>query len=311
MMTKGTEEAGYTDLCLGLERMASLYKNKEKQGPGKKKNSPLRILFLIRRMGIRKALWRYRVLKSGVDNILPSATEDLSARSRNYFSSEKIVVYTAEFGGYDELPEPIIQPDNIDYFLISDREPLPESKWKRIDPEPLIPQEYQKDPVLSNRWCKMHPHVIFPQYQYSVYIDANCLVVSDVTDLINRMEDFPVAMFRHKNRDCVYDEIEACIIKKKAPRESLIRHRAVLENHGVPKQYGLAEATVIARKHLEKECIDLMEDWWQAFLAGSGRDQIALIDALWKAGIKPSRITTLGLNLYQCDLFILMPHHKS
>ena len=269
------------------------------------------MLFYIRKMGIQKTFWRYRVLKSGVDNILPTAMDDSSSRNRNYFSSDRIAVYTAEFGGYDELLEPVIQPDNVDYFLISDREPYPESKWKRIDPELFIPQEYRHNPALSNRWCKMHPHKLFMDYRYSIYIDANCLIVSDFTDLINRMGDFPVAMFRHKNRDCVYDEIEACIIKKKASRESLFRQRTVLENHGVPKQYGLAEATVIARRHMEKECIALMESWWQAFLTGSGRDQISLIDALWKEGINPTQITTLGPNLYQCDLFILMPHRRS
>ena len=185
-----------------------------------------------------------------------------------------------------------------------------DTSWIRLEPSRYIPEEYRNTPVLANRWCKMHPHVIFPQYRYSVYLDANTLIVSDFTALINRLGAFPIAMFRHKNRGCVYDELEACIIKKKAPRKALEKQRELLKAHGVPRQYGLAEATVIVRRHMEKECIDVMENWWQSFLEGAGRDQISLIDTLWKLKINPSQITTLGSNLYKCDLFILMSHHK-
>lgn len=317
MRPKAGFDDEYIEMCRGLERMAALYKAKKL--PTDKEQSSMgvgRIFRAIKRLGVKGAYRRYRVDQSGVNQILPSAeTGDadrkLQQEADSYFSVDRIAVYTAEFGGYDEILEPVIHPDNIDYYLLSDRPLQTNSAWIRLDPADYIPEEYRKKPTLANRWCKMHPHVIFPQYRYSVYIDANCLVVSDFTVMINRMGDFPVAMFRHKNRECVYDEIEACRIKNKAPKKALLKHRTILESHGVPRKYGLAEATVIARKHLESECINLMEDWWQAFLAGSGRDQIALIDALWRSGIRPSQITTLGNNIYQCDLFIVMPHQKN
>lgn len=305
-------EAEYTAFCRGMERMAHLYKNRGGTASGKKKNRAEKLFHYFRRGGVRNAMRRYRVIRSGVDRQLPvnDLGNDAPEGKRDYFSTERIAVYTAEFGGYDEIQEPVIRPDNIDYFIITDDILPPESCWKPINPSTCIPREYLGNPSLSNRWCKMHPHELFPGYRYSVYIDANFLVVSDFTELINRMEDFPVAMFRHKNRDCVYEEIKACMIKNKAPKEALRAHGALLKEHGVPKKYGLLEAPVIARRHQERVCIDLMDHWWRAFLEGCGRDQIALVDALWELQIKPSRLSALGPNLSRCDLFIGMHHNQ-
>ena len=124
------------------------------------------------------------------------------------------------------------------------------------------------------------------------------------------MGEFPVAMFRHKNRDCAYEEIKACMLKNKAPRDALEAHAALLRAHGVPEKYGMLEAPVIARRHMDPRCMELMDRWWYAFLKGSGRDQIALIDALWALKIQPSRLSALGRSISLCDLFIAMKHCK-
>ena len=314
MMPKKEGAAEYTALCKGLERMAYLYKNKKNAAAETKLLKIVRPLYFLRREGFREALRQHRIRKSGVDRQLPVAdlteSRDGFTGSRNYFSSERIAVYTAEFGRYDEILEPVIQPDNIDYFLITDRRSAISGPWKRMDPLECIPEKYRKSPLLSNRWCKMHPHLLFPEYRTSIYIDANFLIVSDLTDLINRMWEYPAAMFRHKNRTCVYKEVDACLIKEKAPEKALEAHRKRLREHGVPENYGLLEATVIARRHQDPRCVELMEKWWDAFLQGSGRDQIALIDALWELKIRPSVLGTLGANLDRCDLFIRMPHQK-
>ena len=308
---ENTEE--YAALCNGLERMADLYKHKKDNATGKKQNRAVYIFRKACRIGPRETIRRIHSRLAGIDSGVSPAlaeAEEKSAVRDTYYSTERIAVYTAEFGGYDEVLEPVIQPDNIDYFLLTDREAKQEGYWKPINPQQFVPPEYLESPVLANRWCKMHPETLFPEYRYSIYIDSNFLIVSDFTVLINRMQDYPVAMFRHKNRDCVYDEVTACMIKKKAPREALERQRALLKAHGVPEKYGLLEAPVIVRRHHDPRCMELMDTWWQAFLEGSRRDQISLIDALWKLKIQPSEIGTLGPSINLCNLFIRMPHKK-
>lgn len=259
---------------------------------------------------------KFLINRKGLDRPLTQESDPSLFWSSNpdrYFSMERIAVYTVCTGGYDEIREPLIFPDNIDYYLITDSAERPaaasEESWSKVlCTQDFVPPEFAKDPVLANRWCKMHPHLLFPEHSLSIYLDANILVVSDLTALANALQDFPVAMFRHKERDCVYEEVEACILKRKDTADALRGHERLLRAHGVPEHYGLLEAPVIVRRHMETECRHLMDEWWESFLAGSRRDQISLIDTLWKNGIDPSVIGILGNNVQECDLFIQSPH---
>ena len=247
------------------------------------------------------------------DRTLPPRADEPTPAWQNrpgcYLGDQRIVVYMAPFGGYDQVREPWIVPDNIDYRLVTTDVVPGTSAWKHVDPSDVMPPEVAGDPVLANRWCKMHPHLLFPQHQTSIYLDSNFLVASDLTALAAGLGAYPVAMFRHKQRTCVYDEIRACIVKGKAPREDLEAHERLLRDHGVPQNRGFLEAPVIVRNHADQRCVDLMDAWWSAFLAGpSRRDQIALADALWQLGVEPGTIGTLGPDFRACDLLVMLPH---
>ena len=96
--------------------------------------------------------------------------------------------------------------------------------------------------------------------------------------------------------------------QKKDKKDSLKAHLEVIQSHDVPKNWGLLEASVIARKHSDPRCMELMDAWWNSFARNSRRDQISLIDCLWLMGINPSVIGTLGNNLQRCDMFVQMSH---
>ena len=232
-------------------------------------------------------------------------------RADLYFSRERIAVYSALFGSYDWIEEPRFQPDNVDYYLITDQEIAPDSKWLWIDPKSVVPAEYAKDPVKSNRWCKMHPNLLFPDYTASVYVDSNVQIMSDLTPLTAALEQYPVAMFLHKGRNCVYQEIEACRIQNKASEEAMKKQVERTRSLGLPEGWGLLEAPVIARRHMDPECVGIMEAWWEEFLSSpSRRDQIALMGCLWKLQIPVARIGTLGSDYRYCDLFVKEEHRK-
>ena len=231
-----------------------------------------------------------------------------SERKNLYIRKEKIVVYSALFGNYDLIREPLLSPENIDYYLLTDHRIPENSLWKHYEESRVLPREILGDPVLCNRWCKMHPHLLFPEYDYSIYVDANIWIFSDLTPAAAWLDRYPAAMFRHKKRDCVYEEIQACIDQNKAGTDSLRKHQEVIRAQGIPRHWGLLEASIIARKHSDRQCILLMDSWWEAFLRNSRRDQVSLIEVLWKAGIKPEQIGKLGRNLQRCNMFIQMPH---
>ena len=99
-----------------------------------------------------------------------------SCVKENYFSSERIAIYTCITGGYDSVIEPLFIPDNCDYYLVTDREKkLPaNSAWKQIVIDRSLPQLQNLDNAGLNRYYKMHPDVLFEDYNYSIYISFQC-----------------------------------------------------------------------------------------------------------------------------------------
>lgn len=337
------DRESYLMMLRGLEQMAVLYKRANTPSPASRLKQlvlqegfaslPLLLRKLFMRCRDRASVWlrRRRTLfrRSGhrlgeyfrlvrqdrsVTEIhggvaVPSPGE-LSYPAERYFRNGRIAVYTALFGNYDHMLQPMIRPDNIDYFILTDREFSDGGAWQYLDPARFVPAEFRRDPILCNRWCKMHPHLLFPEYDVSLYLDSNLLVVSDLTPLVTALDHFPVAMFRHWKRDCVYREVQACLDARRDTRENLKRHEERLRDQKIPEGWGLLEAPVIARQHHEARCISLMEHWWDNFLSGSRRDQLSLIETLWQQGIEPEQIGTLGPNLYRCNLFVKTTHRK-
>lgn len=297
----------YYRMCLAIENMAlkykKLYQSNEYRN-GVRLNEYVKMLKQFRLLSIAKRLFQS---SGNLDQFIDNADFELEYSKQDYFSEKRIVVYTAVFGKYDMINEPMIKPDNVDYVIFTDGEIPSDSKWIKKDPSKFLPNRELTN-TEKNRYFKMLPHIIFSEYDYSVYIDGNVLVVSDVTSLTKTLETFPIAMFRHKNRDCVYQEAKACIIKKKDNKDSLEKHIQLLKEHSVPEHSGLLEATVIIRKHSDKRCIELMESWWKEFNEYSKRDQISLIDCLWQKKINITDVGVLGNNLFNCNKFIIVRH---
>ena len=297
----------YYNMCLAVEEMAGNYK---KLYQSREYRNGMRLAEygkLIKKMKLLSAAKRLFHRSGNLDQFIDCADFELECNCQDYFSDKRIVVYTAIFGKYDALNEPMVKPDNVDYYIFTDCDIPDGSRWIKMDPNKFLPDSSMTN-TEKNRFFKMLPHKIFPEYDYSVYIDGNVLVVSDVTPLTKTLERFPIAMFQHKNRNCVYQEAEACIIKKKDSKESLEKHIELLKSHNVPEHNGLLEATVICRKHSDPRCVSLMESWWDEFMNYSKRDQISLIDCLWQAKILPSDVGVLGNNLFNCNKFIILKH---
>lgn len=225
------------------------------------------------------------------------------------FTNHRIAVYTAVFGNYDSVQEPLFCPDNVDHFIFTDGDIPPKSKWVKLPWEGLM-DAAQMTGTEKNRYLKMHPHLLFPDHEYSVYVDGNILITADITPLAMGAESFPVAMHTHKDRDCVYEEIDACIEKRKDTPEALNRQRLTLQQLGIPPHWGLLEAPVIARRHHDPRCKEIMENWWECFCIGCRRDQIALIRCLWELNIPPQTLGTLGSSVMESTKFIWAPHKR-
>ena len=228
----------------------------------------------------------------------------------NYYSDYRFVVYTCIFGAYDTPQEPCFCPDNCDFVIITDQEVDSNSLWREKSVESLIPDYEKLTNAEKNRFCKMMPHILFPEYTYSVYIDGNIKPISDLTEFINRCNSTGMALHLHKSRTCVYEEIEACKILRKASTTALDNFRKYLEDQRFPYDYGMNECNVIVRKHNDPTIISIMSKWWGIFRSNDvKRDQLSFPYVLYKHGLSPYDLGCLGNNV-QDNSAIRVTVHK-
>lgn len=119
-----------------------------------------------------------------------------------------VVIYTANFGGYDHTLSPEPQELDVDWLYLTDGEALPDLgrvKWQieKIDRDGAHPNALAKT-------YKAQPPWGLGDWKYAIWIDANMQVIAPyfAKDAIAAVRD-GVAIWQHPRRECVYREIEA------------------------------------------------------------------------------------------------------
>ena len=222
--------------------------------------------------------------------------------------SVKFVVYTCITGDYDNIQEPLYTHSSIDYVLFTDNTNIKSSVWEIR----YIPDDIMKlgNNVLINRYFKFNPSMLFSGYNYSLYIDGNIRVISDIRNMINRMNSKTgLAMHRHNSRNCIYKEAEVCKIEKKGNYKIITDQLEKYKKEGFPENFGLYEANIILSDLNSTSAERILTNWWREFTATSSfRDQIALPYVVWKCGFGFDDIGNLGINMHNNPKFEKVSH---
>src|SRR5919106_636495 len=118
-----------------------------------------------------------------------------------------IAVYTAIFGGYDELqPQPSVQ--GVDFICFTDDPLLSVPPWSV---KPIAPRH--PDPRIASRWPKLFPHRVLPRHRFTVYVDGSIRLRSSdsITRLLSILKGRSIALFPHPDRDSTQQEAEASL----------------------------------------------------------------------------------------------------
>lgn len=215
---------------------------------------------------------------------------------------EKIVVYTAVFNDYDVVLPPKVNPDNVDFVCFTDNpETIPDEWEKRLI------SNYDISPKLMSGKVKTLPHRFFPEYDYSIWVDGRMHVIGDVREVIeSSLQETNMAVPPHPNRDCIYEEAEACIDLGRGDPEKIHAQIDRYREMGFPQKYGLSATWIVIRKHNEDDVINAMEVWWEEYQKGAERDQLSFEFAAWKCGLQYQR---LKLNyMSSAEYFYIYPH---
>lgn len=192
------------------------------------------------------------------------------------------VVYTAIFGGIrDSLHPPRARdPDTIYQAYVDTDRTVVQHGWTCRPPV-----WSHKNARLRARRHKTLSHELYPEVEYTLWVDGCLTPLTPLSQLVDRyLQDHDICVFKHMQRRCVYQELEACIqLKKDHPhimRQQVNRYRAL----GYPHHNGLAETTAVLRRHTP-EIIRFNEAWWQQIKNGSVRDQLSIDFLCWQMGI--------------------------
>lgn len=220
------------------------------------------------------------------------------------------VLYTCITGNYDGLIEQSYYEPDWDYICFTDQEKL--LKQKSLGNWQIKPLQYTADnSQLTGRWHKIHPHVFLPTYEKCLYIDGNINVLSPyLFELATQKQDFILGQFIHPVRDCIYDEILACLAGQKETKTKLENVKNLLLQNHFPPHFGLSETGILLRKHMHPLCIEIMDAWWYMLENYSVRDQISLMYILWKKNLQPEWLCPYAYRQLKHD-FTVIQHKKT
>ena len=193
----------------------------------------------------------------------------------------KKVIYTCIVGDYDGVIEPTFISNDFDYVCFTDSVYMRNGFWE-IRP---LPEEVKDLPkIKKQRYVKLHPHKLFPEYDLSIWVDGNVIIRGDLNDFLKETlkDDVSIYVPTHPSRDCVYKEYKVVLAMGKDKSSIVLPQIEKYKNEGFPKNYGLLQSNIIVRKHNNQDCINLMEQWFEEIKNGSHRDQLSFNYIQWK-----------------------------
>lgn len=206
--------------------------------------------------------------------------------------SARIVVYTAIDGAYDTLkpPSPLWAAD-ADFIAFVDNNARGDG-WRQM----AVCQDFV-DPCRNAKIHKILSHRYFPDAEYTIWIDGNVSIISTVSLpglLAEWLRETDLVVFKHRTRDCTYDEGVACIASAKDDPALINAQMSKYRRQGFPPKMGLAECTVLVRRNSPR-IAKFNEAWFEEIRRHSRRDQLSFMYVAISLGLNykwlPGRIS--------------------
>jgi hypothetical protein len=219
--------------------------------------------------------------------------QHLDTPSPSFQIGDKAVVYTAITNCYDRplpLKKRCVGAAAQVAFLdeVTRAATISPGNWEIRNMEQNTPgKEQGSDPNRQAKLYKIQPELYFPEARYSMWIDANVNLVYpfDFEQLVDRfLSDADLCVFRHHARSCIYQEAEACKVRRLDSEPLIDQQVTRYRQEGFPPRRGLNEAVVILRRHSDA-VKNFNQQWWQEICLGSRRDQLSFNYIQWKTGL--------------------------
>jgi len=195
-------------------------------------------------------------------------------------------VYTAICGSYDRLrpiPERFRKGWEAYCFTDGDISTVPGWKIVHVQRGNLLPVAFSKK-------IKILTEGFLPGADPTLWIDASLSVIASLDEYVNGFLQEDMVLIRHPERDCVYEEMEACVRLHKADPKRIEFQKKAYMNMNFPPHRGLFKAGILFRKSSYRVA-SLNRIWWAYTLRyATWRDQLTLPLALHLMHWNPRQI---------------------
>lgn len=217
----------------------------------------------------------------------------------------KIAVYTAIVGDFDDIHEPVIISENIDYILFTNIKINKKTNWEVIFLDINVDncrKKAREIKILGNERLK--------DYDYVVWVDGNIKINKDIVELINyyAKSGIDLATFKHFQRDCIYEEALMCARYRLDSIDSIYKQISDCIQNEYPLGNGLAETNVLIKNNKSKKVQNFMEIWWEKVRDNCIRDQLSFNYVLWKIPLSFQYMD--GNSRGTSDYFSLQKHNS-
>ncbi|KAL9681591.1 hypothetical protein QQ045_013376 [Rhodiola kirilowii] len=222
---------------------------------------------------------------------------EISDEDKAYMKSCKVVVSTCAFGGGDDLYQPIGMSGTslrkVCYVAFWDDITLAtqELQGQKVGKDQMIGKWRVVvvralpfvDQRLNGKIPKMLSHRLFPEAQFSIWVDSKSQFRRDPMGVLEALlwrTHSVLAMSEHGARSNIYDEGKAVVKKNKATPEEVDMQLSQYRKDGFPNdtrfrgKKALAEASIIVREHTPLTNLFLCL-WFNEVVRFTSRDQLS------------------------------------
>ena len=229
------------------------------------------------------------------------------------FMKKKTVAYTCIVGDYDDL---VLPEDDLleyyDFYVISDKNPKDNRGYKWISINDVVPKEIT-DPTRMNRFCKINAHLVFPQYDRSIYFDGNITLKKNLDSFFDKLTELKIGVIGENGMDSLYREGARLMTQNRENTEIIYKQIEHYWKAGMPEEFGSWFCSILLREHNNLKCKEIMERWWEELCRWSRRDQISFPYVLWEKGYSKDDLVTLSgncLNYFDNEFWHWEKKHK-
>lgn len=212
------------------------------------------------------------------------------------YKKPKIIVYSVNTGGYDELRSPDVYDPNIRYILFTDNKYFKSDVWE-VNHIDFV--DSKLDNRRKARYIKTNPHLVLPNHDISIWVD-HCYKprFNNAEEFLKEIGFFNnnIMSYKHNVRQCIYSESEE-VKQQRLDYDDIVNSQmSRYRIEGFPRNYGLFDSGFTIRKY-NKVVNEFNDIWWSEVKNFSARDQLSQVYSSWKSGIDIKPIL-VGSSIY-------------